>query len=75
MNIADKIFSEDAKHPRYVLGSLLRDFTHIRKIDAQTYSLMRIPYITRPLKNTKWGVHGGISAWESIVPLIIRTVG
>jgi hypothetical protein len=75
MKVADKIFPENTIHPRYILGSYLRDFTYVKKIGDQTYSLMRVPYLTRPLRNTEWGVHGGISAWESIVPLIIRTIG
>lgn len=31
------------------------------------------PYLTRGLDNTEWGVHGGFSYYESIVPLIELT--
>jgi hypothetical protein len=31
---------------------------------------LEYPYLTRELKNTEWGVHGGFSYYESVVPLI-----
>jgi len=64
---------DDARHLRYIKGSRLRTYTQIKSCLGDTYSLLQVPYITRPLKNNEWGVHGGISAWESIVPLIMRT--
>jgi hypothetical protein len=63
---------EDARHPRYALGGIARDCARVWRSDGTTYSLLRFPYLTRPLRHTEWGVHGGISAWESVVPLVIR---
>ena len=34
---------------------------------------LKYPYLTRGLNNTEWGVHGGFSYYESIVPLIELT--
>ncbi len=64
---------EDVYHPRYFKGGLIREYAHVYACQGQTFSLFRTPYLTRPLKHTEWGVHGGISAWESLVPLIFRT--
>ena len=66
------IAPEDVHHPRYVLGGISRDCTLPWRSEGTTYSLLRFPFLTRPLRHTEWGVHGGISAWESIVPLVIQ---
>jgi hypothetical protein len=71
--IASGILPEDAQTPRYIQGAIARDFARVRSCGRQSYSLFRYPYLSRPLKRTEWGVHGGISAWESIVPLVVRT--
>lgn len=64
---------DGARFIRYVGGSRVRNYVLIKNCHGSTYSMLRVPYITRKLRNNEWGVHGGISAWESIVPLIIRT--
>lgn len=44
--------------------------------DGETATGLAYPYLTREFKNTEWGVHGGFSYNESIVPLIeITTTG
>ncbi len=64
----------DRQFPRHIGGSRMRSNILVKDCLGTTYSILRFPYVTRKLKNNEWGVHGGISAWESVVPLIIRTV-
>ena len=70
--IVGDLLPEDIRSPRYVRGSLMRDYTRVMRCAGQSYSPLRLPYLTRSLKRTEWGVHGGISAWESIVPIVVR---
>lgn len=65
--------SHDTHFPRHIGGSRMRSHFLVRNCHGTTYSMLRVPYVTRRLRNNEWGVHGGISAWESVVPLIIRT--
>lgn len=60
----------DSNHPRYLLGTAVRNYTRVVRLQDRTYSLLGFPYLTRRLRSNEWGVHGGISAWESLVPLI-----
>ena len=62
----------DSNHPRYLLGTATRDYTRVVRLKDRTYSLLGFPYLTRKIRSNEWGVHGGISAWESLVPLISR---
>ena len=39
-------------------------------VDELTYFQLDYPYIKRGLHRNEWGVHGGLSFQESIVPLI-----
>ena len=61
---------EDSYHPRYVKGTYRRDYTLTVDSFLGNYSLLKYPYLTRNLRRTEWGVHGGVSAWESLVPLV-----
>lgn len=70
--VVGDLFSEDAIHPRYVKGSLTRNYARTVKCESQSFTLLKAPYMTRDWKHSEWGVHGGISAWESIVPIIIK---
>lgn len=70
--VVGDLFSEDAIHPRYVKGSLTRNYARVVKCESQSFTLLKAPYMTRDWKHSEWGVHGGISAWESIVPIIIK---
>jgi hypothetical protein len=72
LQIADDLFVEDIGSPRYVKGSVLRAYGRVCRCRGQNYTLLRVPYMTRRFRNNEWGVHGGISAWESVVPLIMR---
>jgi hypothetical protein len=71
--LIDSATAEDNFHPRYLKGSLLRDYARPAKGVVGTVSLLTFPYLTRAIKRTEWGVHGGISSWESLVPLKIVT--
>jgi hypothetical protein len=67
--------SQDTSHsPRYLDGKILRSYALSMNCFGKNYSLIRYPFITRSLRNNEWGVHGGISAYESIIPLIIEEV-
>jgi hypothetical protein len=64
---------QEASHcPRYLDGKILRDYTFPVSSWGKNYSLIRYPYITRALKRNEWGVHGGLSAPECIIPLLIK---
>lgn len=72
-NPVGDLHPDDSRHVRYIRGSRLRHYACVRSCMGDAYSLLKVPFITRQLKSNEWGVHGGISAWESVVPLIIRT--
>jgi len=70
LEMTDDLFREDAYHPRYVKGALLRPYCRCVQSFGQSFALLKFPWMTRCLRNDEWGVHGGLSAWESLVPLI-----
>jgi len=71
LEIVDDLFKEDVRSPRYVKGSVLRPYAHCCRCLGQNYSLLGVPWMTRRFRNNEWGVHGGISAWESLVPFVM----
>jgi hypothetical protein len=71
-SIVNDLQVDDARSVRHIRGSRIRNYIKVKTGYGDTFSMLRIPYITRKLHNNEWGVHGGISAWESLVPLIIR---
>lgn len=73
--IAWGLVPEDCTRGRYVRGAIMRDYTVVVQGEGSTYSLLKYPYLARDWRSNEWGMHGGISAWESIVPLITRSVG
>lgn len=70
--IVDDLFPEDSFHPRYTKGTFNRLYGRISSCFGSNYTLFKAPYLSRNFRNNEWGVHGGISAWESIVPFITR---
>lgn len=72
-SVVNDLQVDDKRCVRHIRGSRIRDYILVKSGFGGTFSMLRVPYITRKLRNNEWGVHGGISAWESIVPLIIRT--
>lgn len=73
--VVSGLLPEDSYHPRYLKGSILRPFTIPIERDGQRHSLFRAPFLGRAMRSNEWGVHGGVSAWESLVPMWIRTLG
>lgn len=71
--VIDAPTANQTTHSRYLTGGLLRDYATTVHADGNTFSLLRAPYISRNLRSNEWGVHGGVSAWESLVPLKIVT--
>jgi hypothetical protein len=66
------VILDDYKHqPRYVTGrkKVPHSMTFTNP-DGEIVSGLAYPYLARDFKHTEWGVHGGFSYYESIVPLI-----
>jgi hypothetical protein len=74
VQVADDIFQEDIRSPRYIRGAILRPYGRCCRCLDRNLTLLKSPWMTRGFRANEWGVHGGISAWESLVPLIIRRV-
>jgi hypothetical protein len=72
LQIADDLFRDDIRSPRYIKGTVLRPYGRCCRSLDRNFTLLKVPWMTRGFRHNEWGVHGGISAWESIVPLIIR---
>lgn len=60
--------------PRYFKYSYPSPYTKDMDFEGKTYSLLNYPYIGRDFKNNEWGMHGGLSFEESVVPLITATI-
>lgn len=69
LRIASDLLPEQVRSPRYIKGALLRPYGVTVQSLGQTFTLLKYPWMLRRFRNNEWGVHGGISAWESIVPL------
>lgn len=72
VEVANDLFREDTYSPRYIKGSIPRHYGKRCRSLGKNFTLLKIPWMTRGFRINEWGVHGGISAWESLVPLIIR---
>lgn len=70
--VLDDLHPDDVRSPRYIHGCRKRNYVLVKSCNGSIYSMLNVPYLTRKLRNNEWGVHGGISAWESLVPLIIQ---
>jgi hypothetical protein len=67
--------SQSLNHsPRYLDGKIMRDYVMPVTSWGNNYSLLKYPFITRKLRNNEWGIHGGLSAEESIIPLVMEVV-
>ena len=70
------VCEEHHPHARFVEGSSnIKEGRTILDSDGTKTTGLGYPHLTRELKNTEWGVHGGFSYYESIVPLIEVTKG
>ncbi len=56
--------------PRYYEGIHSGEKMWRVNFAGSDYTLLTYPYIRRPLRQTEWGVHGGLSFEESFVPLV-----
>lgn len=65
-------FNLKDKGKRYTSGKILRDITKV--FEKENYTAFKFPYITSKIKRTEWGVHGGLSYEENIIPLIKKEV-
>jgi hypothetical protein len=74
VQVVQDVLPEDVRSARYLRGSFIRGYARCHAYEGQNYTLLAFPYLTRKLRSTEWGVHGGISAWESIVPLFMKLV-
>lgn len=60
--------------PRYFKHSYPSPQTLDIDFEGRIYSLLNYPYIGRDFRINEWGMHGGLSFEESIVPLITATI-
>lgn len=61
----------DQRKPRYMEGVRhCPEEAIIVKDRGKEFGMLPFPYLYRGLHNNEWGIHGGFSYWESIVPLI-----
>jgi hypothetical protein len=56
---------EYAKQGKYVLNVTFRE---------REFALLAYPFLRRPLRANEWGVHGGLSFEESVVPWILYPI-
>lgn len=59
-----------AKPPRYYEHARREDCVLNVEFEGKEFALLAYPYIRRQLRANEWGVHGGLSFEESIVPWI-----
>jgi hypothetical protein len=65
----------DADHPRHY--EYHKRSQHVLNVEfgGKAFAVLEYPYLRRELRANEWGVHGGLSFEESVVPLIRLTVG
>lgn len=64
-----------ADHPRHYTNPRHDQHTLTVEFEGKGFALLEYPYLRRDLRTTEWGVHGGLSFEESIVPLIRISTG
>lgn len=70
------VCEEHQPHARFVEGGItFKEGITTLDTDGTKTTGLGYPHLTRELANTEWGVHGGFSYYESIVPLIEVTEG
>lgn len=74
LQVVNDYFFKEASGVRWTSGTILRDYIWNVNVGGRNYSILKYPYITRRIRSNEWGVHGGISAWESLTPLYIKEV-
>lgn len=66
--------SQQHYHQRYYDSKILSKDCKCFSIAGGNYSSLRYPFITRVMRPNEWGVHGGISLEESVVPFVTISV-
>jgi len=71
LKVSDDFNLKD-KGKRYTSGKIHRRITKV--FDNENFTALKYPYITEKIRRNEWGVHGGLSYEENVVPLIKRVV-
>lgn len=58
------------EHPRHCEHPRRSEYFLITEFEGKEFALLAYPYLRRPLRANEWGVHGGLSFEESVVPWI-----
>jgi hypothetical protein len=58
-----------ADHPRHYEHAKSGEHTLTVEFDGKEFAMLEYPYLRRDLRTNEWGVHGGLSFEESVVPL------
>lgn len=61
-----------AKHPRHYEHAKTGKHVLATTFEGREFALLEYPYLRRELRANEWGVHGGLSFEESVVPWISR---
>lgn len=61
---------ERTKSHRYAKGALLTPHSRQFSCYGTNYTALAYPYLFRSLNSLEWGIHGGISFQESVVPFV-----
>ncbi len=62
-------------HPRHYEHAKHGEHTLIIEFEGKEFALLEYPYLRRDLRVNEWGVHGGLSFEESVVPLLRVKLG
>lgn len=65
-----KPYEPSGDQPRYYEYPKVSQHTRIFEFEGREYSALEYPYLRRSLRSTEWGVHGGLSFQESLIPWI-----
>ena len=65
----------DADHPRHYEYTKHSQYTLNVEFEGKAFAMLEYPYLRRELRANEWGVHGGLSFEESVVPLMRISVG
>lgn len=63
-----------ADHPRHYEHAKYGEHTLTVEFEGREFAMLEYPYLRRDLRANEWGVHGGLSFEESIVPLLCKRV-
>lgn len=63
-----------ADHPRYYAHAKQGEHVLTVEFEGREFALLEYPYLRRELRANEWGVHGGLSFEESVVPWLSRRV-